>query len=63
MKFCPCCFLNNKIVPLKLIDEMYDCNKCGYAFTQTSTLISEDIIRMFIRDKAPKFDSWLKKLR
>lgn len=63
MKFCPCCFLDKKLVPLKLIDEMYDCKKCGYTFTQTSTLISEDTVRTFINLNTPKYDRWLKRLK
>jgi uncharacterized Zn finger protein len=62
MKFCPCCFLDKRIVPLKLIDGLYDCKKCGYTFTQTSTLISEDTVRVFIQENKPKFDGWLEKL-
>jgi DNA-directed RNA polymerase subunit M/transcription elongation factor TFIIS len=60
MKFCPRCLFNKK---LSSVTDFLSCSKCGAVFSNDGALISEDVVRIFIRENKPKFDRWLKKLK
>lgn len=61
-RYCPCCFLDDKLTKLKLDgDENWDCKECGNTFVWPSTLISEDTVRTYVQ-MHPEHAHWLKEL-
>jgi transposase-like protein len=66
MKYCPCCFLSNKLSSLSSSgqgrNQYWDCPVCASTFVWPSTLISEEVVRTFIQQNKPKYDAWLDKL-
>jgi len=60
--FCPACLSRDTLSSMRKLRTKQECVRCGARFPLSATLISEDAVRVYIKEQNGKADQLLKEL-
>ena len=60
--FCPACLMKNQLGIIAQLRAVQKCYRCGTHYKKSATLISEDAVRMHVRENPGEADHLLKEL-
>jgi len=61
--FCPACLNQDELNLMKTLRSKQQCTQCGAKFSLNATLISEDALRAYIKERKGESDHLLDKLK